>query len=433
MKEPEPAVDILLARLERQSFTFFDRHTHPETGLVLDRSGGDVGTGDSVPSSVAGTGFGLACAAVAAERGWLARSVAADRVLRALRTLDAAEQSAHPKRAAGHRGFFYHFLDPATARRAWRSELSTIDSAILFAGALLAAEYFDGDDAAERALRATAHALYRRADWAWAASPRPPAVCHGWTPERGFLRWDWRGYNEALLVYALALGSPTRPAPEGAYDAWCATYAWKRLHGHDVLYAGPLFTHQLAHLFVDLRGVQDAATRERRTTYFENSRRATLVHREYAVRNPRRHAGYDAEHWGLSACDGPGPSSGSHGRTWGYRARGAPFGPDDGTLAPWAVAASLPFAPDVVLPALAALAAEPALAHREGLPGAYNAGAGAGGRPWVAPAHVAVDQGPVVLALENYRSGLPWALGRRCPYVRAGLERAGFTGGWLDA
>ncbi len=317
-------------------------------------------------------------------------------------------------------------MDPATGERAGRCEVSTIDSSILFAGALVAAEYFDEENETEQAIRRLGTGIYLAADWHWAA-PRPPVISHGWTPEKGFLRYDWRGYNEALLLYILALGSPTYPAATAAYDEWLASYKWKSIYGQEHVYGGPLFVHQTAHAFIDFRGIADKYMRSRRSDYFENSRRATYVQREYGIRNPRRFSGYGENCWGLSASTGPG-TKGFH----GYRARGAPFGPDDGTVAPWVTAASLPFAPEIVLPALAFM--DKTTSHTvHGLGACFNRTYAMNGEDgWFAPHSFAIDQGPVVLMIENYRSDLIWRLMRRSPFVRRGLERAGFSGGWLE-
>jgi hypothetical protein len=423
----DPGIDSI-AVLQEHTLRYFRREAHPETCLINDS------TRPESQASIAGSGFALACYAVAADHGMIARAEAAAWAARALRFLWELEQN-EAGDAAGSHGFFYHFLDQRTGRRAWQSELSSIDSAILFAGALAAAGYFDGPSADERAIRQLADDLYRRADWRWLAQRN--AISHGWKPERGFLRYDWRGYNEALFVYILALGSPTFAPEASVYDSWVATYDWRCVLGHEFLYAGPLFTHQLSHVWIDFRGIQDDYMRAKRIDYHENSRRATLVQREYAIRNPRRFRGYGADAWGLSASDGPAPffDTRRRGRRafHGYRARGVPYGPDDGTLAPWALVASLPFAPEIVVPAMRHLdEVYPALTGRYGYQSSFNPTFGGDGpEGWVCEWHYAIDQGPVVLMVENYLSGLVWRKLRESPYVREGLRRAGFRGGWL--
>jgi hypothetical protein len=423
----DPGIDTI-ALLQSRTLHYFTRERHAETGLVNDS------TRPESPASIAASGFAFACYAVAADHDIIPRAEAAAKVAHALQFLWDAEQSESPD-ASGAHGFFYHFLYARTGRRTWRSELSTVDSAILFAGALVAAGYFDGPSQDEQTIRRLADALYRRADWRWMILRN--AICHGWRPERGYLRYDWRGYNEALFVYILALGSPTCAPDPSIYASWTSTYRWRSLLGHEYLYAGPLFTHQLSHVWIDFRSIQDEYMRAKKIDYFENSRRATLVHKEYARRNPRGFEGYSADAWGITASDGPGPFAGVTRRGqrsfYGYRARGVPFGPDDGTLAPWALVASLPFAPEEVVPAMRWLDhAYPELTGQYGYESSFNptysdehhAG-------WICEWHYAIDQGPVVLMVENYLSGLVWRILRESPYIREGLCRAGFCGGWL--
>jgi hypothetical protein len=313
-----------------------------------------------------------------------------------------------------------------------------MDTAYLLAGALAAATYFDRDEAAEREIRTLADSLYRRADWQWAQNGAA-TVTMGWKPEGGFLRHRWEGYSEALLLYVLGLGSPTHPLPRESYTAWIKTYRWQKLYGHEFLYAGPLFVHQLSHLWIDFRGIQDGFMRGKGIDYFENSRRATYVQRQYAIRNPRGFKGYGEYIWGITASDGPGPATrkvdGVVRRFYDYKARGIPYGPDDGTLAPWAVIAALPFAPEIVLPTIKCFdESYPDMTSKYGFKCSYNPTfSGGSTRGWISKGYYGLDQGPIMLMIENYRSGFLWRLMRRCPYIITGLRRAGFTSGWLRA
>jgi hypothetical protein len=169
------------------------------------------------------------------------RAAAVERTLTTLRFFWNSPQGTEPGSTGDH-GFYYHFLDMQTGRRAWQCELSTIDSALLLAGALAAGIYFWEDAADEREIRAHADALYRRADWQWAQN-QGATVTHGWKPESGFLKYRWEGYDEAMLLYILGLGSPTHPLPESSYAALASTYQWESCYGYEYLYAGPLFTH----------------------------------------------------------------------------------------------------------------------------------------------------------------------------------------------
>jgi hypothetical protein len=442
MRAKKPAVrpadrtygDEQLETLQRNTFRYFWEETNPENGLIPDNtSAGDI------PASIAGVGFALASYPVAVERSLASRAEALERTLATLRFFWNAPHGSSPD-ATGHRGFFYHFVDVATGRRAWRCELSTMDTAILVAGALTAGAYFDRETDDEREVRTLAHSLYERVDWQWAQNGQA-TVSHGWKPETGFLRARWEGYNEALILYLLGLGSPTYPLPGHTYPAWTSTYRWKKLYGHEFLYGAPLFMHQISHVWIDFRGIQDAFMRQHGTDYFENSRRATYVNQQYAMRNPKGFRGYGRHVWGITASNGPGPATrrvrGVTRRFLGYVARGVPYGPDDGTLAPWAVAASLPFAPEIVLPTLENCSRTyPNVENAYGLVCSFNPSfpsGGSGRSGWTSKDHFALDQGPVILMIENYRSELIWRLLRRCPPLVAGLRRAGFAGGWLTA
>ena len=420
-----------LNQLQWTTIHYYLHETNPDNGLVRDKTHLDA------PSSIAAVGLGLATIPVVVERGVVIRKFAAKLARRRLRHLLDLPHGPGPD-VAGYKGFFYHFLDIDTGRRVWNCELSTLDSAFLFAGALTCGTYFDADTEDEAEVRRLANALYRQADWDWARDGGP-TLTHGWKPETGFLPHRYEGYDEGLLLYLLGLGSPTHPLPPESYAAFCATYQWKEIYGRELLYSGPLFTHQLSHLWVDFRGIRDAFMRQRGTDYFENSRQATFVQQEYAIRNPLEFEGYGEHCWGFTACDGPGwvkrTLNGVERQFYDYIARGAPYGPDDGTVAPWVVVASLPFAPEIVIPTVRHLATlQLGMTKPYGFKPSFNQTFAVEDSPtgwWVTPYHFGVDQGPIVLMIENYRSGLIWDIMRRCPYVVEGLRRAGFQGGWL--
>ena len=424
-----PADEALLDDLQRAAFGYFLQAVNPANGLVADNSRAQS------PCSIAVVGFALSVYPVAVERGWMTRADAVTSTCATLRFFHNSDQSGSPE-ATGYKGFYFHFLDMQTGARVWRSELSMIDTALLIAGALTAAMYFTASTPEETELRDLVDALYRRIDWRWAQEGRP-TISHGWKPESEFLNYCWDGYNEAIVMYVMALGSPTHPLDEGCYEGWTATYQWENLYGQDFLYAGPLFMHQFSHAWIDFRGIQDRFMREKRCDYFENSRRATEVQREYARRNPRSFAGYDENCWGFTACDGPSDAdpdvTNERRQLFGYAARGVPYGPDDGTLAGWAALASLPFAPETVLRAARRMAQRyPEMRSGERYASSFNPTvAGADTRVWVSPGHFGLDQGIVIMMIENYRTQLIWRLMQGCSYVITGLRRAGFRGGWL--
>lgn len=423
--------DALIDRLQRAAFDYFLRYTNIENGLVADTS---IKTSHC---SIAAVGFALSSYPVAVERGWIERAAAAERVLTTL-VFFAESRQGQERHATGYRGFYYHFLDMKHGHRAWNSELSLIDSALLILGVLTAAAYFTGDDDAEKEIRELATMLYERMDWRWALN-RGQTLTMGWKPGGGFLRWRWQGYDEAILLYTLAMASPTHSIPASSYDAFASTYTWMMFKEKPFLYAGPLFIHLFSHAWIDFRGIRDRYMAEKESDYFTNTQMAIEVQRDYTERNPGHFVGYNSNVWGLSACDGPTPSGGRHSRNHrpkvlGYAARGAPLGPDDGTIAPWAPLACLPFDRKAALDGTKAiLATYPNLLLDERFPGGFNPTVeGKGPEGWVDDRSVAIDQGILVMMIENERTGLIWNLMRQSPILRKGLEHAGFTGGWLD-
>lgn len=421
----------MLLQLQRHSFGYFVHEVNDLNGLVADK------TAENWPASIAAVGMALTVYPVGVVRRLMRRERAAQRTLTTLRFLAASEQSGSPD-ATGYRGFYYHFLDLSSGRRAWHSELSSVDTALLIAGVLAAVAFFDGAGADEAEIRALGRMLYERVDWEWMLAGGD-TLCHGWRPEQGFLPYRWEGYDEALILYLLALGSPTHPIDPACYAAWCRSYAWKRIYDIEYLYAGPLFTHQLSHIWCDFRGIRDGFMREHDSDYFENSRRATHVQQQYAVHNPLGFEHVGETFWGLTASDGPGFQTrmidGVQRVFFDYVARGVPYGPDDGTLAPWAVVASLPFAPRIVLPTLANFARLPVptvnpYGFKASINPAYRVH-GDDGIGWVSPYHFGINEGPTVLMIENYRSSLIWSLMKKCEPLVRGLRAAGFTGGWL--
>jgi len=440
---PSVAQTAFLDTVQRRTFDWFWETTNTANGLVPDR------WPTRSFSSIAAVGFGLTSYLVGIERGWITREQARDRVLATLRFFALAPQSAEASNVTGHRGFFYHFLDMERGLRFERVELSTIDTGLLLMGVLSARQYFDRPDAGDSTVRALADSIYFRVDWPWARNGAA-SLTMGWHPETGFIASRWIGYDEAMLLYALALGSPTHPIGPEAWEAWTAGYKWDRFRGQDYVMFAPLFGHQYSHVWLDFRGIQDAYMRGRGIDYFENSRRATLAHRAYAWANPGAWRGYADSVWGLSASDGPLDSTfvlaGRQRQFHTYWARGAGTDEinDDGTIAPTAAGGSVPFAPEIAIPALAAMRRQygDALFGRYGFVDAFNPSLTDGGLKvaqgrihtgvgWFDTDYLGIDQGPILLMIENQRSQFVWRLLRGNPHLERGLCRAGFTGGWL--
>ena len=435
-----PFVDTL----QRRTFDFFWETTNPGNGMAPDRW-------PSRPfASIAAVGFALTAYPIGVERGWVTRAEAGERTLATLRFFWQAPQGPDSVGTIGREGLFYHFLNMETGLRHERTELSTIDTALLIAGVLFVQQYFDRPSPTEGAIRAYADSLYRRVNWTW-VQPRSPLVGMAWRPERGFGAYDYKGYDEAMVLYILGLGSPTHPLPDGAWNPFTSTYRWATFEGQEHLNFAPLFGHQYSHVWIDFRGIRDEYMRGRGIDYFENSRRATLAQHAYGTRNPGGFRDYSSSIWGLTASDGPKDTTitvnGRDVRFHGYWARGAAFNDirDDGTIAPTAAGGSIPFAPEITIPALQAMRARYGddLFGRYGFLDAFNPtfdfpgvttrrGRIVAGKGWFDDDYLGIDQGPIVAMIENHRSALIWETMRRSPYVVRGLCRAGFRGGWLE-
>lgn len=443
----QDADTALLDDLEQRTFNFFWDTTDARTGLAPDRW--------PTPSfaSIAAVGFALTAYPIGVERGWITRAQARERVLTTLRFFHAAPQGPQASGVSGHKGFFYHFLDMKTGHRFGRCELSTVDTALLLAGMLFCRDWFDGRDKDEQDIRRLADEIYARVDWRW-AQHRPPSISHGWDPEQGFLGSDWKGYNEAMLVYLLALGSTTFAVEPAAWEAWTSTYdraSWGSEYGQTYLRFPPLFGHQFTHCWVDFRGIADAYMRGRAIDYFENSRRATYAQRAYAIANPEGWAGYGENVWGVTASDGPADVVREfNGRkrkfiSYAGRGMGGAHTYDDGTLAPYGAGSSIAFAPEIVIPALRTMRERYGqhIYGKYGFIDAFNPsftftdvklthGKVIPGFGWVDVDMLGIDQGPLIAMLGNHRGEIVWKTTRRSDWLRRGLHRAGFTGGWLN-
>jgi hypothetical protein len=417
-------VDAVLDSVQYGAFRYFWYQANPANGLVRDRSQ------SGSPASIAAVGFGLSAICTGIDHGWITRSAGQARVLTTLNTFWNGAQNATPGDGAamGYQGLFYHFLDMNTGMRTWTSELSTIDTALLLAGIIDAKQYFNTSDATDVQIRARADQIYGRVDWTFVQrnSPTPVGIRHGWKPESGGAYIDggaiWQGYNEMMIMYILAMGSPTHPVPASDWISWYSTYWW-----NDPGYGGstyvnfpPLFGHQYSHCWIDFRNTRDGFMRFVGSDYFENSRRATLAQQAYCIANPGGKVGYGANQWGLTAGDGP---------NFTYAAHGAPGGFDDGTIQPTAAVSSLPFAPEICRPTIQHLYdTYPLLWGPFGFRDGFNLTTGGPllPPPWYDPDYLGIDQGPMVMMIENYRNGAIWSRFMKNTDVQNGMTAAGF-------
>lgn len=420
--------------LKKRTFNYFWELVDKPTWQIPDRYPTKNFT------SIAATGFGLASYIAGIENNYITREQGAQRVVKTLRWLMKAPQGLSKKNTAGYKGFFYHFLTYGEGERYENVELSTIDTGILMAGILTSMSYFDEDSETEKEIRRLADKLYRRVQWDWAMNENQ-TMSMGWRPEKGFIKAQWKGYNEAMILLIMAMGSPTHPIPGNSWDVWVKSYKWGNFYGYEHVNFSPLFGHQYSHMFIDFRGIQDGYMQEKGIDYFENSRRATLSNRAYCIDNPKQFRGYSENIWGLTACDGPENTASS----WKnqnitfhtYIARGASSRHiiDDGTITPTAAGGSIPFAPEKCMEALYTMYEKygDQLFREYGFLDSFNPTYGQlnGGRTWINADYIGIDQGPILLQMENHQSGLIWNILKNNKYIRKGLEKAGFEGGWL--
>jgi hypothetical protein len=440
----------LLSDIEHRTFKIYWECVNHRNGLMVDR------WSTASVCSITGTGFGLTAWPIGVERGWITRSQARDLTLRTLRFFEHLPLTDQSSGCGGYRGFYYQFIDMETGLRRDQSVLSTVDTTWLQMGMLVAQGWFDQDDEREKEIRKLSQRLLDRTEWDWvqANSIGGKAISMGWSPENGFIERNWDGYNESMPLYLLALGSQSHPVKDGAYEAWTAPFSkyWRGEGASKHLSFGPHFAHQYAAVWVNLRGIRDATMRAAGFDYFENSRRATYAQRDYAIANPMGWDGYSKDIWGLSASNGPGDViidyKGMPTRFHGYAAygpKGMPDEDDRGTLAPMAAVASIPFAPEICIPAARALR------NFEGgrLYGAYafydafnpsfrdthirlRSGHADARLGWVDHDYLSDNQGPILGMIANYKSAVIWKATRNVPNLVRGLKRAGFTGGWLS-
>ncbi len=423
--------DTFTKDLKRRTFNYFWDVVDTATWQTDDRYPTRAFT------SVAATGFALPAYIIGIHNAFISREQGAERTLKVLKWLWEAPQGPDKNGNVGYKGFFYHFLNYQNGTRFKQVELSTVDTGLLIAGVLTAQSYFDQENPTEHSIRSIADSVYRRVQWDWAMNGKE-TMSMGWHPESGFIKAQWEGYNEAMVLLILALGSPEHAIPKDSWKVWTSTYKWDEFYGYDYVGFGPLFGHQYSQMFIDFRGIQDEYMRRKDIDYFENSRRAVLANRAYCIKNPSGFVGYSENIWGLTACDGPANENRMHNGTSiefrTYNARGAAKGyiVDDGTISPTAAGGSIPFTPEESLKALYTMKQHfgSKLYSTYGFLDSFNLTYNKEG--WFNPDYISIDQGPILIQLENWESGLIWKTLRKNTYIRAGLEKAGFQGGWLE-
>ena len=406
----------LLEAVQRQTFRFFWEGAHPASGLALDRRTAQAQSADD-KVTIGGSGFGVMALIVAAERGWVTRDMALERLGRMLDLL---------LRARCYHGAYPHFMNGRTGETIpfWRKDdaADLMETALLFMGLLCARQYFDRDTPAEAAARSRITLLWQDVEWNWFTQGGSQVLYWHWSPYNGWaMNHPIHGWNECLITYVLAASSPRFPIdPEVYHSGWAQGPAFRNGNSYygielplGMPYGGPLFFAHFSFCGLDPRGLQD-----RHGNYWEQNVRHVQVNRAHCMANPGKHKGYGASCWGLSASDGP----------TGYAAH-APDN-DNGTLAPTAALASLPYAPSEVMQTLRHFLGRHGdkIWKRFGFVDAFSES-----HDWYADTFLAIDQGPIVVMMENHRTGLLWRLFMSVPEVQAGLRRLGFESPHLKA
>lgn len=396
----------LLTLVQRQTFRYFWDFGHEHSGMARERttSGNVVTTG--------GTGFGVMAMLVAAERGFISRTDALQRIQKIVSFLSDECESYH--------GAYAHWINGATGETVPFSTedngADLVETGLLFQGLLTARAYFDGTDEAETGLRNDITRLWEAIEWTWFQKEGEKALYWHWSPN-----YQWaknlpiRGWNECLIVYVLAASSPTHSIAKEVYDeGWARNggirngksfYGITLPLGSDK--GGPLFLSQYSFI-----GLNPTGLRDRYADYWEQNRNHTLINYNHCVQNPNGFGGYGADCWGLTASDGDS----------GYSA----WSPtnDKGVIAPTAALSAFPYTPDESMAALHFFYYKlgDRLWKEYGFIDAFNLSKG-----WYDDQQIAIDQGPIVCMIENYRTGLLWKLFMGIPEVKQGLQKLGFS------
>ena len=394
-----------LEDLSRRSFQYFWQQADTDTGLVPDRAridGSPLEESHRGVANIAATGFGLTALCVAAERKWISSDAARERVRNTLLFFG--------NRAFHKNGWFYHWQDVKTGDRRWKSEVSSIDTALLLAGILTARQCFRND--AELVRLATK--IYERVDFRWMLNGHATLLSHGWRPETGFLKPRWDTYSEDAILYMLAIGSPTHPIPASSwYSFWRDRYKYEG-YAYFTTIGVPLFMHQYSHAWIDFRGRREI--KGDRIDYFENSISATMAHRAFCMHLAREFPAYGPNVWGITASD-----SAKGYLAWG----GPPRDPAiDGTVVPSAAGGSLMFTPELSIAALRTMQDKygPRIYGNYGFIDAFNPNTG-----WIDRDVIGINVGIILLSAENLRTGNVWRWFMRNREIPNAMTRIGLV------
>ncbi len=400
----------LLDAVQKQTFRYFWDFAHPVSGMSRERSNKTFGYGDEVVTT-GGTGFGIMSVIVATERKWISRDTAAKFMLKMVNFL---------LKAQSYHGAFPHWMDGGTGKTIPFSRkddgADLVETSYLFQGLLCARQYFNGDNQIEKELRNRINWMWPDIEWNWFTQGQEVLYWH-WSPNNGWaMNFPVKGFNECLIMYILATSSPNEKYKVSSavyHNGWAQSnffkngkefYGIKLPLGFD--YGGPLFFSQYSFMGLDPRGLKD-----RYANYWEQNKNHTLINREHCVRNPKQFKGYGANCWGLTASD-----------TYNGYAAHSPT-EDLGTISPTAALSAFPYTPEFSMQALRHFYENlgSKIWSEYGFVDAFNET-----KNWYASSHLAIDQGPIIVMIENYRSGLLWKLFMSCPEIKMGLKKLGF-------
>ena len=396
----------LLDLVQQQTFRYFWDFAHPVSGLSRERSNNNFGYGDETVTT-GGTGFGIMSVIVATERKWIARDTAARFMLKMINFLLKADS---------YHGVFPHWMNGATGKTIPFSRkddgADLVESSYLFQGLLCARQYFNGDNRIEREIRNRINWLWEGVEWNWFTKGGEEVLYWHWSPNNGWaMNFPIRGFNECMIVYVLAASGDRYPVTADVFHRGWAQSSFfnngKKFYNYTLPlgfdYGGPLFFSQYSFLGLNPKGLKD-----RYADYWEQNKNHTLINHAYCVDNPKKFKGYGENCWGLTAGD-----------TYdGYNA----YSPtnDEGTITPTAALSAFPYAPEYSMKALKHFYYElgDKIWSEYGFVDAFNES-----RNWYAKSHLAIDQGPIIVMIENYRSGLLWNLFMSCPEIKNGLKK----------
>ena len=408
-KPPALSDTALLTLVQKQTFKYFWDFAHPVSGMARERSNVSFGYGHEVITT-GGTGFGIMSIIVAAERGWITRDTAARHLLKMVNFL---------LKANSYHGVFPHWLNGETGKTIPFSRkddgADLVETSYLFQGLLCARQYFSAANRIETELRNRIGWMWGEIEWNWFTKAGEDVLYWHWSPNNGWaMNFPVRGFNECLIMYVLAASAERYPVSASVYHrGWAQSNFFKNgktYYGYTLPlgfdYGGPLFFSQYSFLGLDPRGLKDAYA-----DYWEQNRNHTLINYTYSVTNPKKFKGYGENNWGLTASD-----------TYnGYDAH-SPTN-DHGTISPTAALSAFAYTPEQSMKALKHFYYDlgDKIWGEYGFVDAFNES-----QNWYANSYLAIDQGPIIVMIENYRSGLLWKLFMSAPEIQKGLQKLGF-------